>query len=1349
MTEKSFNNLDNTINVPGDNRMIDQFTNRYSLSKTLRFSLEPVGETENHFRNRQMLKTDEQRASDAEIVKGYLKDWFKVFIDRVLKQFANDTAKVDSFNEKIKKYSETLRNNNYDDDDDDVKKIEDELRKLISDAFVNDDSYKPYFKNSDKIADFINKQILKDKDVDDDKKKDVAKFKNFYTYFSGFFTNIKNMFTADEKNTAIAYRCINVNLPLFNSNIKVYNKVKGFLLSEIDELNTNFSKKFDEPSFSVEKLFDLEFFSSVLSQEGIDNYNSVIGGFTKDDITKIKGLNEYINLYNQTNEKKLPFMCQLKKQILSDSDSFSFIPEKFEDDDKLIKAVKNSYCAEDGSKNDIKSAIDKLYELINNIDQYDVEGIFISADEINNLSRSIFNDRTFIKSCWDFDYDSKIKNRVKKKSANKDDIDKKRDEKYKKIKSFSIAKLQELIKNYLDNFDDEELKERITKHLKEFQVSEDNLGKIICFYLKLRINALKNQIEDSYDLVKYLLESEDQNEKKPGAKGATGDLLESEHQNEKKLQKDDEAIAKIKLFFDSIKDFENLVKMLTGSQKEPTKDDGFYGDFIPNFDSLRAIDGLYNKVRNYLTAKPYSTEKIKLNFEDGNFLSGWSSSDNNSKYGTKDAIFVLKGNDYYLAIIDKKLDKKSVESLSQECECEEDRAQRIVYYLQTTENGNLPRLLIRSKKPNYAPVVGKFNLPVESIIELYDKGWYKTEYEKENPEVYKESLTKLIDYFKLGISKHESLNMFDVPSHKSNKYGDIKEFYADAQKSFYKLIKENINFKELVKLANQGKLYLFKINNKDFSENSKGNPNLHTLYFKMLFDERNLNDVVYKLSGRAEMFYRKKSIEDGEKVTHPEGQAIPMRHKHDGRETSEFIYPITKDRRYTVDKFFLHVPIKLNFKANGTLNLNADVKEKLKESDKVRIIGIDRGERNLVYICVIDENGKIIEQRSLNTIKSDNDYEVGYNGILTERAKNNYEARRNWKTIQGIKNIKEGYLSQVVHEICNLVVKHDAIIALEDLDDKFRRGRLKVEKQVYKKFENMLISKLQYLVTEKPKTLADADVMKPGGLLNAYQLSEGVKKESYHTLQNGIVFYVPAAYTSKIDPVTGFVNIINTEYKSVKKARELIENFDAIRYISDGDKGDMFEFDIDYNKFPEGNSLHKKNWTVCTNGERIKRFKNKQGIMDSEEVNLTKEFRDLFDFYDLNYKEKEGDLKEKILNKKDSEFFKEFLRCLSLTLQMRNTDDENDCIISPVRDANGEFYDSRIYKETNSPLPRDADANGAYNIARKALYLVNKLKNSEDLNHNISYEEWFKYAQTFFEKNMTADKDSFDSVQKA
>jgi CRISPR-associated protein Cpf1 len=80
---------------------------------------------------------------------------------------------------------------------------------------------------------------------------------------------------------------------------------------------------------------------------------------------------------------------------------------------------------------------------------------------------------------------------------------------------------------------------------------------------------------------------------------------------------------------------------------------------------------------------------------------------------------------------------------------------------------------------------------------------------------------------------------------------------------------------------------------------------------------------------------------------------------------------------------------------------------------------------------------------------------------------------------------------------------------------------------------------------------------------------------------------------------------------------------------------------------------------------------------------------------------------------------------------MRNseTNSEVDYLLSPVADTEGNFYDSR---NCDDNLPKDADANGAYNIARKGLWAVMKIKASkpqENLKLGISNKEWLQFAQ--------------------
>ena len=54
-------------------------------------------------------------------------------------------------------------------------------------------------------------------------------------------------------------------------------------------------------------------------------------------------------------------------------------------------------------------------------------------------------------------------------------------------------------------------------------------------------------------------------------------------------------------------------------------------------------------------------------------------------------------------------------------------------------------------------------------------------------------------------------------------------------------------------------------------------------------------------------------------------------------------------------------------------------------------------------------------------------------------------------------------------------------------------------------------------------------------------------------------------------------------------------------------------------------------------------------------------------------------------------------------------------------------------------MPQNADANGAYNIARKALWAIDRIKEAEDdelknVKIAISNKEWIEYAQTHFIK---------------
>ena len=68
---------------------------------------------------------------------------------------------------------------------------------------------------------------------------------------------------------------------------------------------------------------------------------------------------------------------------------------------------------------------------------------------------------------------------------------------------------------------------------------------------------------------------------------------------------------------------------------------------MPYYNELKDIIPLYNKTRNYLTQKAYSTEKIKLNFECPTLLNGWDLNKEEANLG----VILLKNEKYYLGII--------------------------------------------------------------------------------------------------------------------------------------------------------------------------------------------------------------------------------------------------------------------------------------------------------------------------------------------------------------------------------------------------------------------------------------------------------------------------------------------------------------------------------------------------------------------------------------------------------------------------------------------------------------------------------------------------------------------------
>lgn len=1303
---------------------LNQFIGLYPLSKTLRFELKPIGKTKENIEKNGILERDTQRAVGYKVVKKVIDEYHKAFIERILNDFENKLGEDErndwknSLQEFYRLYLSPVSDNGRKDK---LAKTQERLWKQIANAFKKDWQYNRLFADElirEDLSEFVSTPFFENyirsqkgnEDIPDSEVRaiqetitqDINCFRDFTTYFTGFNKNRENMYMADGKATSIAHRIINENLPKFIDNVEVFKKI-----ADCDEIKIYFVTLYKAMEqylnvLTINEMFLLEYFPMVLTQKQIDVYNAVIGG-----------LNEYINRYNQQQKdksKRLPKLKPLFKQILSERNAISWLPDEFESDNEMLESIESCY-------QDLRSTVfdgnHSLQSLLSSINDYDLKHIYIS----NDSSISLISQKQY--GGWGVIGNAIMENAKAANPQKRNESNEKYEERISKIQkgidSYSIGYLNDVLRNKLD----------------DFKPIED-------YFLKMG-GAVDNETEQKPTLFTRI----------ENAYTEAHTLLTSPYPEGRQLSQDKKNVEKIKKLLDAIKELQHFVKPLLGQGAESEKDNNFYGEFIPFWELLDQITVLYNMVRNRMTQKPYTDEKIKLYFDNNaTFLRGWvdsktEKSDNGTQYGGY--LFRKKNGigeyDYYLGV---SKDIKLFRSFEKVKESDKSTYERLDYYQLKSktfygtlykgnyeiESANIKRAidnvvyLIGSaatkekvnnekgkRQPKTATAIGYLKFIKQQDEELYNILLKDKSFDESNKAIIASMKSTLISLNRIPSAKEYTQKNYVLFSAMMD---DIDILLQEKIFSYFPVSQRELD--EVVE-RNLRPLYLFKITNKDLSfaetyENglrkNRGTENLHTMYFKALMSgTQNVFDI-----GSGAIYFRE------HKISYTEEQL--KRGHHYEMLKGKFSYPIISNKRYAFDKFQFHLSVNLNYNANKNVDINTLVNSYLKESNLTHIIGIDRGERNLLYLSLIDLHGNIVEQYSLNEI-GDEYNRTNYHELLNKKENQRKEARPSWQTIESIKELKEGYMSQVIHKIVELMVKYNAIVVLEDLNRGFKRGRQKVEKQVYQKFEKMLIDKLNYLVDKK---LA---VTEPGGVLKAYQLAN--KFESFQKMgkQNGFLFYVPAWNTSKMDPTTGFVDLFDTRYVNIAKAKAFFGKFKSIRY--DAEKG-WIEFAFDYNDFTTKASGTRTQWTLCTQGTRIetKRDPSQNNQFISEEFDLTSRFIELFSQFKID---PDGNLMEQICSQTEATFYKSILHLLHITLQMRNskTGTDVDYLISPVINSHDEFYDSR---HCGKDLPNNADANGAYNIARKGLWIIEQIKQSEDFAHlklAISNKEWLQYAQ--------------------
>jgi len=1306
------------------------FTHLYELQKTLRFELIPVGRTKELLEKNHVFEKDEKIAENYKDVKKYfdrlhkefIKDAFshtnlpenllegyeqkyfshklnpsrasRIDLEKIAKRFK--TILLESFNTEadqwknryLKNIEQTLKNKN-------EKQQKKELEKKLKKIKEGTKGIELFFKVE--VFDFLK---YKYPEAQINGKSIFDPFNKFGCYFKKFHETRINFYKDDGTSTAIPTRIINDNLSIFLENKKIF--------------ESKYSKKHKSVFAKNElRIFVLFYFNNCFSQKQIDGYNNTIAL-----------INSNVNQLRQNNpevsKKDLPFFKRLFKQILSqpskqEIEQDSFI-EIFQDEDvfpTMQKFINENKICIPKAKSIFKKFISSQKV---KSDEYNISQIYVAKRFINTISNKWFSNWNTIRNLL-----------IPKDKKNIPDFISVTSLKAALQKTQNIVEVNDLFrKEYRDI-----LEEGSDFYQIFLKIWEKEFEKATDIYLNETKEIEKMITEDK----KYL----------PNKKGRLKSGKKGSIQKEKFLD-----------YTQSVFDIYLMMKYFSlekGKERvwnpEALDEDaigGFYEKFKEYYENINTWK-YFNVFRNYLTKKPYNSEKIKLNFECSSLLSGWSK--NYDSYG---ALIFEKNEKYYLGIINgTKFTKDEIEQLYLDIR-NNNISLRLVYNYQKPDFKNFPKLFIRSSGSNFAPAVKKYNLPIDSVLNIYDKGLYKTS--NKSSQNYHESLKKIIDYFKLGINQHESYKGFSFKWQETSEYDNISDFYKDVTRSCYKVTWENINFSKLYELIESGRLYLFQIYNKDFEldeniapkgynfKDKNGRRNLHSIYWKALFSNTNFKKTILKLNGGAELFYRKltKNLTKDPIITVKNQIKIIKKNNN-----------IFHKKRFTQNKIYFHCPVSINFTENDW-KINTKICNTIRNNSKVKIIGIDRGEKNLAYYSVIDHQGNILETDSFNEVQEREDREpTDYQKKLDQIQKERDWQRKSWQEISSIKEMKKGYISQVVHQICKLIRKYEAIVVFEDLNIGFKRGRFAIEKQIYQNLELALAKKLNYMVFK------DAKEEETGHFLQAYQLTPPVINFQDIGKQCGIIFYVPASYTSAICPACGFRKNISTFVEKIEKNIDLINKFNI---VYDPDK-DRFCFRYKRSDFIKSekekeddskvklysNTKLPDDFTFYSNVERFKYIRdqnNRGGKVEPKYPNDS--LKKLFHENGINF-QNFSNISQliKTRNFENENFYKPFIYIISLILQLRNTtieinQNENnekyrDFISCPhcyFHSENNLITLTKRYKG-KKPFEFNGDANGAYNIARKGILIlqkINKAKRLEEIEYGgltVTQQEYDKY----------------------
>lgn len=780
----------------------------------------------------------------------------------------NDTNNLD-FRNLFEAIEEKYKKNDKDNRDK-LDLVEKSKRGEIAKLLSADDNFKSMFEA--KLITQLLPVYVEQNYIGEDKEKaleTIALFKGFTTYFTDYFNIRKNMFKENGGASSICYRIVNVNASIFYDNLKTFMCIKEKAETEIALIEEELTELLD--SWRLEHIFSEDYYNELLAQKGIDYYNQICGD-----------VNKHMNLYCQQNKLKANVfkMTKLQKQIMGISEKAFEIPPMYQNDEEVYAAF-NGFI----SRLEEVKLIDRLGNVLQNSNIYDTAKIYINARCYTNVSSYVYGGWGVIESAIERYWYNTIAGKGQSKA--------KKIEKAKKDNKFmSVKELDSIVSDYEPDY------------FNASNMDDDNSGRAFSGHGVLGYFNKMSKLLANMSLHTITYDS--------------GDSLIENKETALNIKKDLDDIMSI---------YHWLQTFIIDEVVE--KDNAFYAELEDIYYELENVVTLYDRIRNYVTRKPYSTQKFKLNFASPTLASGWS----RSKEFDNNAIILLRNNKYYIAIfnVNNKPDKQIIKG-SEEQRLSTDY-KKMVYNLLPGPNKMLPWVFIKSN-------TGKRDYnPSSYILEGYEKNRHI----KSSGNFDINYCHDLIDYYKACINKHPEWKNYGFKFKETTQYNDIGQFYKDVEKQGYSISWAYISEADINRLDEEGKIYLFEIYNKDLSSHSTGKDNLHTMYLKNIFSEDNLKNICIELNGNAELFYRKSSMkrnithkkdtvlvnktyinEAGVRVSLTDEDYIKVYNYYNNdyvidvekdKKLVEILerighrknpIDIIKDKRYTEDKYFLH-----------------------------------------------------------------------------------------------------------------------------------------------------------------------------------------------------------------------------------------------------------------------------------------------------------------------------------------------------------------------------------------------------------------------------------------------------------